>query len=71
MPRDRSLTEPTPKEWEIIRLIAQGLSNKSIAQRLCVSEPDIDYHLGNLYRKFGVSNRTQLIVRVLLNGTIA
>ncbi len=49
----------THREREILQLAAAGLSNCGIAQRLWVTEQTIKFHLSNVYRKLGVSNRTQ------------
>jgi LuxR family maltose regulon positive regulatory protein len=51
----------TKKELEILQLLAEGLSNLSIAGRLFVSETTVRTHLRNINAKFGVHNRTQAI----------
>jgi LuxR family maltose regulon positive regulatory protein len=51
----------TRKELEILRLLAEGLSNLAIAGRLFVSETTVRTHLRNINAKFGVHNRTQAI----------
>ena len=48
----------TPREVEILQLVAQGLSNAELADRLWVSEQTVKFHLSNVYRKIGVQNRT-------------
>jgi DNA-binding NarL/FixJ family response regulator len=48
----------TPREQEILALVAQGRSNAEIAKALSISEPTVKGHLWRLYRKIGVSNRT-------------
>ena len=48
----------TPREYEILRLVAQGRSNAEIANALAIAEPTVKGHLWRLYRKIGVSNRT-------------
>lgn len=55
-----SLTE---REREVIRLIGQGLSNKDIADRLCISSITVRHHLTNIFDKLGVSNRQKLLIR--------
>ena len=63
-PRDASLLEPlTPREREILQLIAVGLTNHEIAQRLIVSPETIKKHSGSIYSKLGVRNRTEAVVR--------
>ena len=48
----------TPRELEMLQALARGLSNKAIGQELWVTEQTVKFHLGNLYRKLGVKNRT-------------
>lgn len=50
----------TPREWEIARLAAAGASNKAIGRALGISPRTAGTHLGNLYRKLGVSSRVEL-----------
>src|SRR4051812_11274120 len=53
----------TAREYEIARLVAQGLSNKHIARELAISEGTVKIHLHNTYEKLGgVMNRTSLAV---------
>jgi DNA-binding NarL/FixJ family response regulator len=49
----------TPRELEILRLVAAGASNGHIARQLWVTEQTIKFHLSNVYRKLGVANRTE------------
>jgi DNA-binding NarL/FixJ family response regulator len=49
----------TPRELEILRLVAAGASNGRIARQLWVTEQTIKFHLSNVYRKLGVANRTE------------
>jgi DNA-binding NarL/FixJ family response regulator len=50
----------TPRERQIVTLVAEGLSNKEIARALSVSEGTIKIHLHNIYKKLNVPNRTSL-----------
>ena len=52
----------TEREREIIRLISEGLSNKDIADRLCISSITVRHHLTNIFDKLGVSNRQKLLI---------
>jgi DNA-binding NarL/FixJ family response regulator len=54
--RDVGLTE---RELMIVRAVARGLSNEAIAKELWVAEQTVKFHLTNIYRKLGVSNRTE------------
>lgn len=56
----RFVRELTAREIEIIRLIADGLSNKAIAGRLTISEGTVKIHLHHIYQKLGISNRAAL-----------
>jgi DNA-binding NarL/FixJ family response regulator len=49
----------TKRELEILRLVAEGESNVQLARRLWVTEQTVKFHLSNIYRKLGVSNRTE------------
>jgi DNA-binding NarL/FixJ family response regulator len=49
----------TKRELEILRLVAQGHSNGGLARMLWVTEQTVKFHLSNVYRKLGVSNRTE------------
>jgi DNA-binding NarL/FixJ family response regulator len=60
----------TPREAEIVRAVANGLSNKEIAKELWVSVQTVKFHLTNIYRKLQISNRTEA-ARWALNHGIA
>jgi DNA-binding NarL/FixJ family response regulator len=47
------------RELEILRTVSRGLSNKAIARELWISEQTVKFHLTNIYRKLGISNRTE------------
>src|SRR5262249_52231832 len=49
----------TPRELEILELIAQGLSNREIAEKLFVSENTVKTHSSRVFDKFGANRRTQ------------
>jgi DNA-binding NarL/FixJ family response regulator len=49
----------SPRELEVLQAAATGLSNRKIAAKLWVTEPTVKFHLTNVYRKLGVTNRTQ------------
>ncbi|MWV47151.1 hypothetical protein GRF59_26505 [Paenibacillus sp. HJL G12] len=51
----------TEQESKVLRLIADGLSNKEIAQRLYVTVETVKFHIKNVYRKLGVNNRVQAL----------
>jgi len=62
--RQDPLTRPiTIREREVVRLVRQGLGNRSIAKQMGVREGTIKGHLHSIFRKTGVANRTQLALR--------
>jgi len=60
----------TARELEILGLLAEGRSNAQLAKVLWVTEQTIKFHLSNIYRKLGVSNRTEASRWGLMNGVI-
>ena len=51
----------TTKEREVVKLVADGLSNKQIAFNLCVSEQTVKTHLNSIFKKTNLERRTQLV----------
>jgi DNA-binding NarL/FixJ family response regulator len=62
-----SLTE---REIEMLQLVANGLSNRAIAQQLLVSENTVKYHVKNILQKLGVQNRTEAVTHAISLGVI-
>ena len=60
----------TPRETEILRALAEGHSNKQMAQQFWLSEQTIKYHLTNIYRKLGVGSRTEAVRQAYEHGLI-
>jgi DNA-binding NarL/FixJ family response regulator len=67
-----SLTEPlTEREAEVLKLLARGKANKQIAHELFVAVSTVKTHVNNLYRKLGVSSRTQAALYAAHTGLVA
>jgi DNA-binding NarL/FixJ family response regulator len=64
-------TPLTPRELEVLQLVASGSSNGEIAQALWVTEQTVKFHLSNVYRKLEVANRTEASHYAYINGLIA
>lgn len=60
----------TGRQREVLRLVAQGLSNRRIAEQLVLSEFTIRRHLSNIYARLGVSTRTAAVARALADGLL-
>jgi DNA-binding NarL/FixJ family response regulator len=60
----------TPREMEVLRLVADGLPNKEIARRLKVSEHTVKFHLNALMGKLGAQSRTEAVVTATRQGLI-
>ena len=71
---DESLApiEPlTPRELEVLQLIAAGDSNQTIADKLFITLSAVKKHTGNIFNKLNVNSRTQAVVRARLLGLIS
>ncbi len=61
----------TPRESEVLHLIAEGLPNKQIAQKLSISEHTVKFHVNAILTKLGAQSRTEAVVRATRAGLIA
>jgi DNA-binding NarL/FixJ family response regulator len=67
----RAVTEVlTPREIDIVRMIAQGLRNKAIADRLSISEGTVKIHLHNVYEKLQIDGRLALMLYAQNKGLV-
>jgi DNA-binding NarL/FixJ family response regulator len=62
--------ELTPRERQVIALIAQGYSNRAIAQTLVISEKTAEVHVGNILSKLGFSSRVQAAAYAIEQGFV-
>ena len=60
----------TPRESEVLQLLADGLGNREIASRLGISEHTIKFHIRSILGKLGASSRTEAVSRGLRSGLI-
>ena len=60
----------TARELEIVRMIAQGLRNKAIAERMSISEGTVKIHLHNIYEKLGLDGRLELMLHAQKQGLV-
>jgi DNA-binding NarL/FixJ family response regulator len=60
----------TPREVEVLRLIAEGLGNKQIAARLAISEHTVKFHVGSVFSKIRASTRAEAVVIGARRGLI-
>ena len=58
----------TPREMEILKLVAQGLSNQQIGEKLVISERTVRRHVSNILEKLHFANRTQVALYALREG---
>jgi DNA-binding NarL/FixJ family response regulator len=65
---DRPLPELTPRERDVLHLLAEGLTNREIAARLVVSHHTVHRHVTNLLRKLGVSSRAAAAAHAVRAG---
>ena len=66
-----SIESLTPRELEVLQVLAQGHSNPEIARSLVISRGTVKVHVQNIITKLGVSDRTQAVVRAIEMGLLA
>jgi len=60
----------TPREAEVLQLLAQGLANKQIAYELGISDHTVKFHISSIYRKLGATNRTEAVRVGIRSGLV-
>jgi DNA-binding NarL/FixJ family response regulator len=69
-PEDIQPEQLTPRELEVLALLAEGLPNKSIARRLNISDQTVKFHVAAIYGKLGAVNRTDAVRRAVRRGLV-
>ncbi len=68
---DEAMPEPlTPREIQVLELLAEGLPNKAIAERLAISDQTVKFHVASIYGKLGAANRTDAVRRAVRRGLV-
>jgi DNA-binding NarL/FixJ family response regulator len=60
----------TPRELDVLGLLAEGLPNKAIARRLDISDQTVKFHVAAIYGKLGAANRTDAVRRAVRRGLV-
>ena len=68
--RSAGIDELTPREMDVLRLLAQGLSNRKIGERLSINERTVKYHVAAILAKLEAANRTDAVMRAIERGLI-
>lgn len=58
----------TPRELEILVLLSDGMSNKSVARALDISQHTVKFHVESIFRKLGVASRAEAVAKGLKRG---
>ncbi len=61
----------TPRQVEILQLVAQGLPYKDVAERLCLSEHTIKYHMGEILQRLHLKNREEVVAYAVKTGLVS
>lgn len=66
-----TITQPlTPREVEVLHMLAEGVGNKTIARRLGISEHTVKFHVGSIFAKLGASSRTEAVTLGVRQGLV-
>lgn len=66
----REKVEPTPRELQIIKLVAKGYRNRQIADSLGIKVRTVEFHLANLYQMLDIEGRAGVVAKALRAGWI-
>lgn len=70
-PADEMIETLTPREVQVLELLAEGLSNKGIAARLGISDQTVKVHVASIAGKLGAASRTAIVRLAVQRGLIA
>jgi len=65
-----TVEELTPREVEVLRLLADGLGNKEVALRLGISDHTVKFHISSILAKLGAGSRTEAVTLGIRRGLI-
>jgi DNA-binding NarL/FixJ family response regulator len=65
-----ALSQLTPREVEVVRVLAEGLSDKEVADRLCIASKTVRIHVANILGKLGLESRLQLVLFAARHGLV-
>jgi DNA-binding NarL/FixJ family response regulator len=65
-----ALRQLTPREVEVVRVLAEGLSDKEAADRLCIASKTVRIHVANILGKLGLASRLQLVLFAVRHGLV-
>jgi DNA-binding NarL/FixJ family response regulator len=65
-----ALSQLTPREVEVIQVLAEGLSDKEVADRLCIASKTVRIHVANILGKLGLESRLQLVLFAARHGLV-
>ncbi|MEJ7616622.1 MAG: response regulator transcription factor [Pyrinomonadaceae bacterium] len=67
---ERLVEDLTPREAEVLKMLGEGLGNKTIAYQLGISEHTVKFHVASIFGKLGASSRTEAVTQGLRQGLI-
>lgn len=70
MPNAGLVEDLTPRELEVLQLLAEGLPNKAIAYKLGISDHTVKFHVNAILGKLGAQSRTEAVVRATRSGLV-
>lgn len=68
--QQREIEELSAREHEVLELLAQGMSNRNVAETLFISEKTVKNHVSNILKKLSVNDRTQAVIVALKLGLV-